>query len=66
MDSGATLEDSSGMDVEAEAVRDAENNINTARWAGAELAEFSFTLYQKFTSKFTTVRRFSLRLAAYV
>lgn len=34
LDSGATLEESSGMDLDAEAVRDAENNINTARWAG--------------------------------
>ncbi|XP_074505332.1 protein FAM13B isoform X4 [Sebastes fasciatus] len=31
LDSGATLEESSGMDLDAEAVRDAENNINTAR-----------------------------------
>ncbi|XP_034399688.1 protein FAM13B isoform X3 [Cyclopterus lumpus] len=30
-DSGAALEESSGMDLDAEAVRDAENNINTAR-----------------------------------
>lgn len=34
LDSGATLEESSGMDMDAEAVRDAENNINTVRWAG--------------------------------
>ncbi|XP_078025621.1 protein FAM13B isoform X4 [Epinephelus lanceolatus] len=31
LDSGAALEESSGMDLDAEAVRDAENNINTAR-----------------------------------
>ncbi|XP_063731931.1 protein FAM13B isoform X3 [Eleginops maclovinus] len=31
LDSGATLEESSGMDLDAEAVTDAENNINTAR-----------------------------------
>ncbi|XP_044060486.1 protein FAM13B isoform X7 [Siniperca chuatsi] len=31
LDSGATLEESLGMDLDAEAVRDAENNINTAR-----------------------------------
>ncbi|XP_073342426.1 protein FAM13B isoform X2 [Pagrus major] len=31
LDSGATLEESSGMDLDADAVRDAENNINTAR-----------------------------------
>ncbi|XP_042274027.1 protein FAM13B isoform X4 [Thunnus maccoyii] len=30
-DSGAALEESSGMDLDADAVRDAENNINTAR-----------------------------------
>ncbi|XP_031722867.1 protein FAM13B isoform X2 [Anarrhichthys ocellatus] len=30
-DSGAALEESSGMDLDAEAVGDAENNINTAR-----------------------------------
>ncbi|XP_023253769.1 protein FAM13B isoform X1 [Seriola lalandi dorsalis] len=30
-DSGATLEESLGMDLDAEAVRDAENNISTAR-----------------------------------
>ncbi|XP_028444825.1 protein FAM13B isoform X3 [Perca flavescens] len=30
LDTGATLEESSGMDLDAEAVRDAENNINTA------------------------------------
>ncbi|XP_071314081.1 protein FAM13B isoform X4 [Trachinotus anak] len=30
-DSGTTLEESLGMDLDAEAVRDAENNINTAR-----------------------------------
>ncbi|KAF7661618.1 hypothetical protein LDENG_00256610 [Lucifuga dentata] len=29
--SSATLEESSGMDLDAEAIRDAENNINTAR-----------------------------------
>lgn len=32
LESGASLEMSSGMDMDAEAVRDAENNINTARW----------------------------------
>lgn len=32
LESGANLEMSSGMDMDAEAVRDAENNINTARW----------------------------------
>ncbi|KAI9518134.1 hypothetical protein NQZ68_039957 [Dissostichus eleginoides] len=31
LDSGAALEESSGMDFDAEAVRDTENNINTAR-----------------------------------
>ncbi|CAJ1059030.1 protein FAM13B isoform X4 [Xyrichtys novacula] len=31
LDSGATLEENSGMDLDSEAVRDAENNINTAR-----------------------------------
>ncbi|XP_039975367.1 protein FAM13B isoform X2 [Xiphias gladius] len=31
LDSGATLEESLGMDLDGEAVRDAENNINTAR-----------------------------------
>ncbi|XP_033996548.1 protein FAM13B isoform X5 [Trematomus bernacchii] len=31
LDSGAALEESSGMDLDAEAVRDTENNINTAR-----------------------------------
>ncbi|KAM7417250.1 hypothetical protein PAMA_017075 [Pampus argenteus] len=31
LDSGAALEESSGMDLDADAVRDAENNINTAR-----------------------------------
>ncbi|XP_076594936.1 protein FAM13B isoform X4 [Chaetodon auriga] len=31
LDSGAALEESSGMDLDAEAVRDAENNIDTAR-----------------------------------
>ncbi|XP_051275395.1 protein FAM13B isoform X2 [Dicentrarchus labrax] len=31
LDSVTTLEESSGMDLDAEAVRDAENNINTAR-----------------------------------
>ncbi|XP_068181411.1 protein FAM13B isoform X5 [Antennarius striatus] len=31
LNSGATLEESSGMDLDAEAVRDAENNINTVR-----------------------------------
>ncbi|XP_029298146.1 protein FAM13B isoform X7 [Cottoperca gobio] len=31
LDSGAALEESSGMDLDAEAVRDAENNINIAR-----------------------------------
>ncbi|XP_041845483.1 protein FAM13B isoform X2 [Melanotaenia boesemani] len=31
VDSVSTLEDSSGMDLDAEAVRDAENNFNTAR-----------------------------------
>uniref|UniRef100_UPI0037E7069D protein FAM13B isoform X4 n=1 Tax=Semicossyphus pulcher TaxID=241346 RepID=UPI0037E7069D len=31
LDSGAALEESSGMDLDAETVRDAENNINTAR-----------------------------------
>ncbi|XP_070693161.1 protein FAM13B isoform X2 [Pempheris klunzingeri] len=31
LDSGAILEENSGMDLDAEAVRDAENNINTAR-----------------------------------
>ncbi|XP_078116288.1 protein FAM13B isoform X5 [Sander vitreus] len=30
LDTGATLEESLGMDLDAEAVRDAENNINTA------------------------------------
>lgn len=30
--SGTTLEMNPGMDMDAEAVRDAENNINTARW----------------------------------
>ncbi|XP_031158638.1 protein FAM13B isoform X4 [Sander lucioperca] len=30
LNTGATLEESSGMDLDAEAVRDAENNINTA------------------------------------
>ncbi|CAK6971707.1 protein FAM13B isoform X3 [Scomber scombrus] len=30
-DSGAALEESSGMDLDADAVRDVENNINTAR-----------------------------------
>lgn len=35
LDSGTTLEESSGMDLDTEAVkRDAENNINNARWAG--------------------------------
>ena len=33
LDSGAALEESSGMELDADAVRDAENNINTARWA---------------------------------
>lgn len=32
LESGANLEMSSGMDMDAEAVRDAENNINIARW----------------------------------
>lgn len=32
LESGATLETNLGMDMDAEAVRDAENNINTARW----------------------------------
>ncbi|KAM8732288.1 protein FAM13B isoform 3-T4 [Acanthopagrus schlegelii] len=31
LDSGAALEESSGMELDADAVRDAENNINTAR-----------------------------------
>ncbi|KAM9357373.1 protein FAM13B [Symphorus nematophorus] len=31
LDCGATLDESLGMDLDAEAVRDAENNINTAR-----------------------------------
>lgn len=33
LESGTTLEMNSGMDLDAEAIRDAENNINTARWA---------------------------------
>lgn len=32
LEPGTTLEMNSGMDMEAEAIRDAENNINTARW----------------------------------
>lgn len=48
MDSGATLEESSGMDLDAEAVRDAENNINTARWGCFRaFMELSFPLYKK-------------------
>ena len=48
LDSSATQEDSSGMDVEAEAVRDAENNINTARSAGEQLAS---RIYQQINDR---------------
>lgn len=33
LDSVPTLEESSGMDLDAESVTDAKNNLNTARWA---------------------------------
>lgn len=52
------------MDMDAEAVRDAENNINTVRWAG--LITVSFTLYKEDTSKVIRVRCFSFSLVAYV
>lgn len=42
LESDATLEATLGMDMDAEAVRDAENNINTARWAEL-LCHFNLT-----------------------
>ncbi len=52
LDSGATLEESSGMDLDAEAVRDAENNINTARWAGLIISFQSiYSVHCRFISR---------------
>lgn len=42
LESGAALEATLGMDMDAEAVRDAENNINTARWVGL-MCHFNLT-----------------------
>lgn len=44
LESGSNLEGNLGMDMDAEAVRDAENNINTARWVEL-ICQFNLTIY---------------------
>lgn len=52
LNSGTTLEESSGMDMDAEAVIDAENNINTARWDQLMVTLISYILVARLETSF--------------
>lgn len=64
LDSGAALEESLGMDMDAEAVRDSENNINAARWAGLTVS--SVLPYTQNILAKQLVKCFSLGRVVYV